>query len=343
MIVSHERLQSLSTTIFAAAGCCQEEAEQIGRCLVGANLVGHDSHGVIRIPIYIQWIEEKKVIPNRDLKTVLDSGCLAQVDGQLGFGQVMGRRTMELAIAKATKHGVGIVGLRNSAHVGRVGDWAEMAIAAGKIGLCFVNTTGKGLLTAPFGGIDRRLSANPFAAGIPVEGGTPIVLDISASAIAEGKLKVAYNKGVNVPDGCIIDYEGHPTNDPKVFYADPPGTILSFGGHKGFGLGMVTEILAGALTGSGCSKPGVDRLEQGMLTIVLDPEKFTDGDRFADEVRQFVDFVKSSRTVDPNGEVLVPGEPERRTRAQRLEHGIEIDPKTWDQLEKTCAGLGVPV
>lgn len=336
-----ERLEELMTQVFSAAGCRGDEPRKIASRLVSANLVGHDSHGVIRVPIYVRWLREGKVRANQSPLVVLDSGPLALLDGQLGFGQVVGELATQLAIDKAAEHGVSVVALRNSGHVGRVGDWVEMAAEAGKIGLCFVNTTGLGMLTAPFGGIDRRLSANPFAAGIPAPPGQPLILDISCSAIAEGKLKVAYNKGVSVPDGCILDHDGQPTNDPRVFYADPPGAILSFGGHKGFGLGMIVEVLAGALTGGGCTHPGPDRLEQGMLSIVIDPYRLQTPDAFQTDVTRFVEWVKSSRTTTPDGQILMPGEPEQRTRAQRSRDGIELDDNTWRQIREVCHSLGV--
>ena len=172
---------------------------------------------------------------------------LAVVDGQFGFGQVMGEQATKLGIDKCSRQGVAVVALRNSGHLGRIGDWAEMAAHAGKVSLHFVNTSGGGILVAPFGGSERRLSANPIAAGVPVEGGPPIILDISTCTIAEGKIKVAFNKRANVPDGCILDGEGNPTNDPTSFYATPPGAILPFGGHKGYGLSVIAEVLAGAL------------------------------------------------------------------------------------------------
>lgn len=335
------RLEQLIAQIFAAAGCHGDEPQKVASRLVSANLVGHDSHGVIRAPIYVRWLREGKVRANQRPQVVFDSGPMALLDGQHGFGQVLGEVATQLAIDKAAEHGISVVGLRNSGHVGRVGDWVEMAADAGKIGLCFVNTTGLGMLTAPFGGIDRRLSANPFAAGIPAPPGKPLILDISCSAIAEGKLKVAYNKGISVPDGCILDHDGQPTNDPHVFYADPPGAILSFGGHKGFGLGMIVEVLAGALTGGGCTHPGPDRLEQGMLSIVIDPCRFQTQDAFCADVARFVDWVKTSRTVSPDGEILVPGEPEQKTRALRTQHGIELDDNTWGQISEVCQSLGV--
>ncbi len=179
-----------------------------------------------------------------------------------------------------------MVALRNSGHLGRIGDWAEMAAHAGKVSLHFVNTSGGGILVAPFGGSQRRLSANPIAAGVPVKEGPPIILDISTCTIAEGKIKVAFNKGEKVPDGCILDGAGHPTNDPKAFYAAPAGAILPFGGHKGYSLSVIAEVLAGALTGGSCSHFGVDRVANNMLSIIFDPAFFQSADDFAREIER---------------------------------------------------------
>ena len=172
-----------------------------------------------------------------------------------------------------------MIALRNAGHLGRIGDWPLLAAKAGKVSLHFVNTSGAGILVAPFGGIERRLSANPMAAGVPVAGGAPILLDMSCCTIAEGKLKVAFNKGVDVPPGCIIDSKGQPTSDPKVFYGDPPGAILSIAGHKGYALGIITELLAGALSGGGASNPAnKNRLANGMLSIYMEPHFFQSDD-----------------------------------------------------------------
>ena len=341
MVITHDRLERLVSDIFGAAGCGPDEHARIAHHLVEANLVGHDSHGVIRVPSYIDWLRAGKVLANQTLKVVFENDALAIVDGQFGFGQVMGAESMKLGIDKASRQGVAVVALRNSGHLGRIGDWAEMAAKAGKVSLHFVNTSGGGILVAPFGGTQRRLSANPVAAGVPKESGPPIILDISTCKIAEGKIKVAYNKGVKVPDSCILDAEGQPTNDPKAFYASPPGAILPMGGHKGYGLSVIAEVLAGALTGGACSHFGVDRVANNMLSIILDPAIFQPADGFGAEIDSFVTHVKSSRTVRPDGEILMPGELEARTRARRLREGIEIDETTWGQIVATGQSLGV--
>lgn len=342
MRYSPQPLEELVTAIFSAAGCNSAEAACISDHLVQANLVGHDSHGVIRTPIYVQWLKEGKVRANQQIKRVFENDVIAVIDGGLGFGQPIAKQAMELGITKAKKSGVAVIALRNTGHVGRVGHWAEMIVNAGLISLHFVNTSGLGMLVAPVGGINRRLSANPVAVGIPVAGGEPIIYDISTSSVAEGKLKVAFNKGVMVPEGCIIDSKGQPTCDPTVFYSDPPGAILPFGGYKGYGLGIVTEILAGALTGSGCTVPGKTQLEQGMLSILLDPAIFQVGDELQAEAKKFVDFVKSSEKVSPESEILMPGDVERRNRNERMAKGIELDDKTWSQIEGVATAVKAP-
>lgn len=342
MNIHHEKLEQLVRTVFAAAGCQAGEAERIAHYLVESNLVGHDSHGVIRVPSYVQWLGDGKVVANQELEVVFENDCLAVVDGRFGFGQTIGEAAVRLGIEKAHQRGVAVVGLRNCGHLGRIGDWPSLAARAKLVSLHFVNSSGAGLLVTPFGGIDRRLSANPIAAGVPVPGSWPLVLDISTSSIAEGKIRVALNKGARVPDHCIIDATGGPTNDPKVFYAKPPGAILPFGGHKGYGLGVVAEMLAGALTGNGCTAPGVTRLSNGMLSIYLDPAFFAAEEEFYREVKRFIDFVKSSQPTSPGGQILLPGELEEETRAVRMRDGIELDQTTWNQIADTCRLLNVP-
>jgi uncharacterized oxidoreductase len=342
MNISHDRLRPFIAAIFAKAGCQAAEAERIAVHLVEANLVGHDSHGVIRAPIYVQWLKAGKVLAGKSIQVAFENDVIAVVDGQLGFGQTIGEQAVQLGIDKCKKHGVAVVALRNSGHLGRIGDWPLQAAHAGVLSLHFVNTTGAGILVAPFGGTQRRLSANPIAAGIPMDGAAPMLLDISACTIAEGKIKVAFNKGVPVPEGCIIDAQGKPTTDPKVFYANPPGAILPIAGHKGYGLALLCEVLAGALTGGGCSNPAnADKVLNGMLSIYLDASFFQKDADFAAEIQRFIAYVKSSAKVTPTGDILMPGEIEERTKAQRSRDGIEIDATTWGQLVETAKGLGI--
>jgi uncharacterized oxidoreductase len=342
MKTGHCRLVELVTLIFNRAGCDPAEARRIATHLVEANLVGHDSHGVVRTVPYIQWLKAGKVNPGRSIQVVFENDVIAIVDGQCGFGQTIGEQATQLGIDKCSRHGVAVVALRNSGHLGRIGDWPLQAAQAGKLSIHFVNTTGAGILVTPYGGINRRLSANPIAAGIPIAGQSPMILDMSACTIAEGKIRIAMNKGVSVPEGCIINSRGQPTTDPREFYAEPPGAILPIAGHKGYGLAVLGEILAGAITGAGCSNPrNSDKLVSGMLSIYLDPKFFQSDDAFAKEIIRFIEWVKSSEPEQKDGKILMPGEIEEQTKAQRLLDGIEIDDTSWSYVTQTALSVGV--
>ena len=337
-----DKLRDFIQQLFERVGSESKEAERIAFYLVQSNLTGHDSHGVIRAPYYIDYVKNDQTRTNQSLSVIFQTDSMAIVDGNFGFGQVIGEQAMQLGIDMAKKHGIATVALRNSAHLGRIGDWPTMVADAGMASFHFVNTSGYGLLVAPFGGIDRRLSANPIAAGVPVEGKKPIILDISTCAIAEGKLKVALNKGVEVEPGCIMDNAGNAITDPAQFYTDPPGVLLPFGGHKGYGLSVVTEMVAGALTGNSCSNPDNDqRLLNGMYSLIVDCNRLPEELGFAAEVQRFIDFVKSARKAPGFDEILMPGEIEEKNRKDREANGIEIDDTTWQTLCDSAKDLGV--
>lgn len=342
MNVSADGLRRLIARIFFRGGCSDAEAARVADYLVEANLVGHDSHGVIRTVAYIDWLLAGKVLADRDATVVLESDSLAVLDGNFGFGQTIGEQAVDRGIEKCRRQGVAVIALRNSGHLGRIGDWPLRAARAGLTSLHFVNTSGAGMLVAPFGGIDRRLSACPIAAGVPTPGGEPLLVDVSMCTIAEGKIRVALNKGVPVPDGCIIDSQGRPTNEPRVFYADPPGAILPMGQHKGYALAMITEVLAGAFTGGSCTSPEhAQRLANSMFSVYFSPSHFGEAEGIGAEIARFIEFVKSSRRADEEIDILVPGEVETRSRAVRLRDGVSLDPSTWRQLLDTAARVGI--
>ena len=186
MNLKPEPLKQLAAAIFASIGCGAEEAECIADHLAVANLAGYDSHGLIRIPTYVEWFNQGKVLPNRDLRILIDTDTMTVADGQLGFGQWLGKQAVDIGIEKCTEQGMAVVGLRNCGHLGRVGHWSEIAAEAELIGLHFVNSTGFGMFVVPAGGRDPRLSVNPISVGIPVPGGTPLIVDVSTAAVAEG-------------------------------------------------------------------------------------------------------------------------------------------------------------
>jgi len=339
-----DALRAFTASVFRAAGSDEREARLVGDHLVDANLAGHDSHGAIRIAKYLDWHAAGQVLANQHAQIVRESPCHAVLDGQFGYGQVIGREAMDIAIAKARTSGVCALAIRNSGHLGRIGAWAEQTAQAGLASIHFVNTSGFGILVAPFGGTDRRLSANPIAAGAPTADGAPLVLDISTSAIAEGKIQVALNQGKELPAGCTIDAEGRPNRDPVKFYGPPEGALLPIAGHKGHGLSVFCEILAGALTGGQTTNPTnatAGRLVNNMMSVVFDPAAFCGADEFREEVTRMAVWVKASPPVTPGGEVLLPGEIERRTRAERERNGVSIDAATRKQINDSVRPLGL--
>lgn len=341
--IAAESLRAFASAVFRAAGSDDVEAQLVGDHLVDANLVGHDSHGVMRIAKYLDWHARGQVVANEHVDVVRDSACHLLVDGRFGYGQVIGREAIELATNKAWQSGVCALGIRNSGHLGRIGAWAEQAAEAGLASIHFVNTSGFGILVAPFGGTDRRLSANPIAAGAPTDD-APLILDISTSAIAEGKIQVARNQGRQLPEGCTIAADGSPNRDPARFYGPPEGALLPVGGHKGYGLSVFCEILAGALTGgltTNRSNPTAGRLVNNMTSILFDPDAFCGVDEFKAEVMRMAAWVKASPAATPEGEVLLPGELERRTRAMRERDGVPIDAVTRRQIAERVKPLGL--
>lgn len=326
---SAEELKSSSRDIFIAAGARPDDARITADALVDANLAGHDSHGIMRIPSYIRWMEEGNINVAAEFRVVSETDAFAVVDGDWGFGQVMARKAMEVGIAKAAKAGVASISARGCAHIGRAGDYPIMAAEAGLASTLFLNTHGAGSLVAPFGGIERRLSANPIAIGIPRPGGDHIIVDISTCVVAEGKLRNFRTAGQPAPEGSIIDSEGRPTTDAAQFYGPPAGAILPIAGHKGFALGLASDILAGALSGAGCTRQGETRVGNSFWVTIIDPEQVRGREAFDEDVRNLVDWVKSSRKAEGVSEILVAGEPELRTRAKREEEGIPVHAETW--------------
>jgi hydroxycarboxylate dehydrogenase B len=337
-IVNAKKLIDFVAAIMRGAGCNAGEAATIARRLVDSNLVGHDSHGVLRVAKYLEWVRDGTLKPNTSPSIVFENDAIAIIDGHRGFGQVIGEFAARIGIDKAGKQGIAMVGLTNCGHLGRVGDWADMAAEAGQVSLHFLNTSGA-LRAAPYGGSDRRLSTNPIAIGVPVAGRDPVVLDVTTSTVAEGKLMVAVNKGEKVPEGWIIDKNGKPTTEPKDFYAG--GALLTVGGHKGSGLSIVTDLLAGAVSTGRSSDPDDSILRNNMLSIYIAPEIYDPDGNVAREARRFVDFVTASRPAKPGEPVLAPGDVERRNRAARLVSGVSLDDKTYADLLAAAGSVGI--
>ncbi len=346
MLIRADRLQAAITNLMKAAGAAQSAAETVAADLLEANLQGHDSHGVQLAGRYVLNILAGKLKPNAAAEVVRRDGAILVVDGGMGFGQVVGRQAMDLAIGAARQSGAGLLALRNAHHLGRIGAYGDHAVAAGMLSIHFVNAVSGPPVVAPFRGSDARFGTNPICIAIPPAGpeAQPLILDFATSAIAIGKVRVAHAAGKQVPENCLVDHGGRPTTDPASMYGGGPrGALLPFGAHKGSGLALMCEILAGALTGGGTNQPATpnDRgIVNGMFAIVLDPARFGDLEAFRAETAAMVAHVKTSA---PGGElpVLVAGEPERITRAERLRSGIPLPDATWEELCSAAAEVGI--
>ena len=339
-----EHLTDAASRALASAGVPADEAQTIARSLVASNLLGHDSHGVLRLPQYLGMIRDGTVRPGAPVTVARETSCTALVDGNYGFGQVVARRAMEIAIEKAATHGTSAVAVRHASHVGRLGEYTAMAADHGMIGMAMINNHGGGLCMAAWGGISRRLSPNPLSFAIPMDEGDPIVLDMTSSVCAEGKLRVMRNQGRAVPEGWVIDAQGRATTNPADFYGPPQGALLPIGGpvgYKGSGLCLVMDILAGALSGAGCSGSSDVMGLQGVFLTVTDVACFVTPEEFRREVRDFIRYLKDSPKLPGVGEILIPGEPEFREQRRRLQEGIAVDAETWRQIVEAAGTTGL--
>jgi uncharacterized oxidoreductase len=340
--VAPARLRDAVRVIVGRGGSSEREAGLVAAQLVEANLTGHDSHGVGMLPRYVEALAEGGLRVNRQLSVVTDAGALLMLDGNAGYGQVMAHDAMRLAIERAAAHGVAVVGLANSHHIGRIGHWAEQCVAEGLVSIHFVNVISRPVV-APFGGRDARFVTNPFCVGIPMADGEPVLLDFATSRIAMGKVRVAFNKGEQVAHGTLIDAHGEPTSDPGALFAEPGGAILPFGEHKGYGLAVVCEILGGALAGGSTlhERPTRRSIINNMLTFVVDPRRLGTAERLAREAMDFADWVRASPPKAGVDRVRLAGEPEREWRRARAE-AIPIDATTWRQIVEAGERLGLP-
>ncbi len=346
---SPAQLRATVADIIAAAGSTREEAQTVAANLVLANLSGHDSHGVGMVPRYVDAVLEGGLKPNTGIAVKLDTASLLAIDGQRGYGQVVGEQAMARAIAKAQETGSCVLALANAHHLGRIGHFAEMAVQRGLVTIHFVNVQSRPVV-APWGGGDGRYGTNPFCCGIPLAGRDPFVLDFATSRVAQGKMRVAYNEGRQVEPGTLIDEKGRPTTNPGVVVVPQPGgmfgALLAFGEHKGYGMAIACELLGGALTGSGTWHRPADTQRaviNGMFAIVVDPAKLgTQGD-FEREALAFVEWLKQSPPAPGSEGVLLAGEPERKARREREASGIEVDAQTWREIVAAGKKVGAAV
>ncbi|GAA1513209.1 Ldh family oxidoreductase [Nocardioides humi] len=342
MRLRHDVLEGFLGELYQAYGVSREEAEIVARSQVESNLVGHDSHGVIKTADYLARIEKGHIVPGAPFEVETEGPTTAVVNGNWGFGFVVTDRAMRMAIEKARATGVAGVTIRHQGHVGRLGAYTAMAAEAGLIA---VMTADSGLgpkSVTPFGGRERRLGTNPISIAVPSGQSGVVCIDMATAAVASGKLQVAKARGEQVPAGWIVDSEGRGTTDPNAFYEG--GALLPVGadqGHKGYGLSFMVEVLSGLLTGLGFGIDPQGRHNDGCFIALFDVERFRPLADLAADVDAFIDFLKATEPAEGFTEILYPGElEERRRRAGSLD-GLEIDERTWDELARLAADKGV--
>jgi uncharacterized oxidoreductase len=345
MIIREEDLKKVVREILMKAGSDEMESEIVAEHLVRANLLGIDSHGVGMLPQYIQNISKGLLKPNTPAKLIKEDGSILIFDGQRGFGQRIASEAMNAAIAKCKDTGLAVMALRNTHHIGRIGAYGEQSIKDGIVSLHFVNVVDHNPVVAPYGGRDSRFITNPVCMAMPGTKNTePVLLDMATSKIPVGKARVAINSGKELPDDMVIDKDGNPTNDPGVIFSDPPGSLLAFGLHKGYGIAIFCELLAGVLGGGGTIQPENDRLNSvvnNMLVFLVDPNRLVNIEWMHHEIDAFIAYVKASPPFDLENPVMIAGDPERKIMGIRKAKGIPMPPEDWERILVVGETVGI--
>jgi len=344
---SADVLLDFTQALFEAARVPRADAAIVARSLIEANLCGHDSHGVLRGPQYIDFLRKGTFKVDVPLSVISETPAVLSADANWGLGQVQAYRLLEHLMPKAQALGIAAGTLRRCGHVGRLGEYAEF-VARDKMAMfASVNSHGSGRRVAPPGGKQGRISTNPICLSAPTSG-EPIVIDFGTSAAAEGKVRAQFQKQQSCPDGWLIDHNGAPCTDPAVLYNEPHGNLVPFGGtqsYKGFGLGLLLDYWCGGLSGGACSSPQfpLPGGANAAVFILIDPAKFGGSDHFLKEADGLTEYVRSCPTVSGVSAITLPGDPERSAKTRRLVEGIPIPDGTWDLIAKTAASLKVPL
>jgi len=340
--ISYDDLLAFSQAVYAAAGASDADAATVARHQVGANLVGHDSHGVQLMASYIDRIDKQHIMPKQAPVVVREMPGAVFVNGGWGFGPVVSEFTMNKVIEKAKTVGVGVGVVREQSHVGRLGDYPQMATAQGLIALMMCDSGQSPKIVAPFGGRTARLGTNPICIAFPSDLPGPVCIDMATSAVANGKIAVARARKQPIPAGWALDKEGRATTDPNAFFDG--GCILPLGGpegHKGYGLSFAVETLASLLPGLGFGIDPFGRHNDGAFMVVVNPATFQPLQEFKDQVRNFVAFLKETPLAEGFNEIYYPGELEYLTSVKRAKEGISIEDSTWNAMVKIGDRYGV--
>ena len=337
--VAADDLKRCVASAFGSAGATEADAECVASALVASDLAGHASHGVIRVSAYLEAIDQGSIDPQGQPELTGNDGATARIDGHAGFGQVAGRFAIDVAIRKARAHGVSSVALVRTNHVGRLGDYVELAADSGMVGLGFCTATSATGRVAPFGSTEPLFGTNPFAAAIPSADRRTVICDFATSMVAEGKLRLEVNKGELIPEGWILSPDGEPTTNPQDHYAG--GSLLAFGGHKGSGLAILTDLLGGVLAGKGTpALPGLVA-GNGILFVVIDIRRLRPLHEVLASVAAHGEMIRSAAPAPGVETVMVPGDPERHAVAEHERLGVPIDATTWSALTEAIAAHGI--
>lgn len=336
------KLMDLLKRILQSAGCEAEEAGLVADHLVDASMRGHDSHGVVRILRYVQWLHAGQINANRQIRIISDMGSMIHLDGQSGMGQRLARDAVALGIERAGLHGMAMIAMRRAGHIGRLGAYAEQICSAGFVSVQFANVGGSRIV-APFGSAEASCSTAPIAIGVPNPDGDDFILDFATSIVAEGKALVAARGGKAIPDDAIISGGGERSGDPRELYGDTistsvpdpragAGALRTMGDHKGSGLALACELLAGAMTGNGTNGPGDAVFGNGHVIIIVDPKRLDDQQGFGAAVGEYIAHVQGSRPEAGVDQVLIPGDPERLRLADALSNGLIVPAAVLDGI-----------
>ena len=341
-VFTPEYLHKVAYHIYRAKGTPDDEAEIVARHLIKANLTGHDSHGIIQTPTYVERIDVGHIVPGAPFEVVQEAPCTAVINGNWGFGFVVTEKATRMAIEKAKTNGVAAITVHHQSHIGRLGDYPTMMAAEGMIGMITADSGAAPKHVAPFGGIARKLGTNPICICMPSNLDGPVLMDMASSTVALGKIALARSRKEEIPVGWIVDKDGNPTTDPNDYYSG--GAILPVGvdqGHKGYALSFMVEVFSGLLTGLGFGIDPEGRHNDGVFIAAFNLEHFRPLEEFKKEIGEFVEFIKDSPPAAGFTEVLYPGEIEWNREQVRRKEGIFVEDETWAQLSDLMKSLNV--